>query len=101
MVNKGCNNYNVGDMVKIRQDLIPPNSYGDPGYTWIYEREMHQAAQDVDFTGKIIEIYHDDIIGRDGYRLSFLPNRPYFNDAMINGYAEGFNSADVLAFLEL
>lgn len=36
------------------------------------------------------------------HRLNFIPDRPYFNDAMIEGYAEEpFNSADVLAFLDL
>lgn len=100
-MNKGCNNYKVGDRVKIRQDLIPPNSYGDKECTWIYEREMHRAAQDANFIGEIIGIYEDDIFGKEGYRLDFLSDRPYFNDAMIEGYAEVFNGADVLEFLDL
>lgn len=102
MVNKGCENYKVGDMVKIRQDLKPLNLYGSRGYKWIYEHEMHHAAEQANFTGEIIEIYHGLLGNKKGYRLNFLPDRPYFNDAMIEGYAEEpFNSADVLAFLDL
>ena len=100
-MNKGCNNYKVGDRVKIRQDLISPNLYGDKGYTWVYEHEMHLAAQSANFIGEIIGIYNDDIFSIEGYRLDFIPDRPYFNDAMIEGYAEAFNSADVLEFLDL
>ena len=99
-MNKGCNKYKVGDIVRIRQDLIIANYYGDNGCKWIYESEMHRAAQGANFIGEIIEIYNS--LGIEGYRFNFLPNRPYFNDAMIEGYAEEpFNSADVLAFLDL
>lgn len=100
MVNRGCNNYKVGDRVKIRQDLIPSHSYGEGEYTWIYEYGMYSAAKDANFIGEIIEIY-DGEFGKKGYRLGFIFSRPYFNDAMIEGYAEVFNSADVLGFLDL
>lgn len=101
MVNKGCENYKVGDRIKIRQDLKPLGVYGYREYMWIYEREMQHAAEQANFTGEIIGIYHG-MLGKDGYRLNIIPDRPYFNDAMIEGYAEEpFNSADVLAFLDL
>ena len=101
MVNKGCKNYKVGDRIKIRRDLTPVNLYGDKEYTWIYEHEMHHAAEQANFTGEIIGIHHG-MLGKEGYILDFLPERPYFNDAMIEGFAEEpFNSADVLAFLDL
>lgn len=101
MVNKGCENYKVGDRIKIRRDLTPLNVYGYREYKWIYEREMHHAAEQANFTGEIIGIYLG-MSGKEGYILDFLPDKPYFNDAMIESYAEEpFNSADVLAFLDL
>lgn len=99
-MNRGCDNYKVGDIVKIRRDLKCGHEYGDGNDRWTYEQNMYWAVESANFVGKIISI-HRFFNGSEGYRLDCVPGRPFFNDAMIEGYAEEFNSADVLAFLGL
>lgn len=96
--------YKVGDRVKIREDLVIDRDYHhgrDIGYSWVYAREMHHPVVNNGYVGTIIDIIEHPAYGY-GYRLNIVPDQPYFNDAMIEGYAEEveLNTEDILQFLE-
>lgn len=94
--------YKVGDKVKIKEDLIVGKEYyhgADPSECWEYTEEMYLPVVNNGYIGTIIGII--DVYGY-GYRLDIVPDEPYFNDAMIEGYAEEIrlNMKDILQFLE-
>lgn len=94
--------YKVGDRVKIREDLVIDKDYHhgeEPDEYWNYTDEMHQPVVNNGYVGTIIGII--DECGY-GYRLDIVPFEPYFNDAMIEGYANEveINTKDILQFLE-
>lgn len=96
--------YRIGDRVKIRKDLVVGKLYyhgRDLAESWVYTRDMHRPVVNNGYVGTIIGIIESCGYGY-GYRLNIAPNQPYFNDAMIEGYAKevGLNTEDILRFLE-
>ena len=96
--------YSIGDRVKIRENLVVGKIYyhgRGSAESWVYTREMHRPVVNNGYVGTIIGIIESCGYGY-GYRLNIAPNQPYFNDAMIEGYAKEveLNTEDILRFLE-
>ena len=94
--------YRIGDRVKIRKDLVIGKEYWcdtDSDAAWYYTEEMDLPVVNNGYVGTIIDIIN---VNDYGYRLDIVPDEPYFNDAMIEGYAEEveLNTKDILQFLE-
>ena len=96
--------YRIGDRVKIRENLVVGKLYyhgRDYAWSWVYTMEMHRLVVNNGYVGTIIDFIESCDYGY-GYRLNIAPNQPYFNDAMLEGYAEEveLNPEDILQFLE-
>lgn len=96
--------YRIGDRVKIRKNLVVGKIYCHGkglAESWVYTREMHQPVVNNGYVGTIIDIIESCGYGY-GYRLNIVPDQPFFNDVMIEGYAEEveLNTEDILRFLE-
>lgn len=88
--------YKVGDVVRIRKDLVVGNGYADDdGNMWLYERRM---KEDVVKNNYIATIIKADCLGQEQYVLD-ISDRPFFNDGMIEGCVLNVSTDDVLNVL--
>lgn len=91
--------YEVGDVVRIREDLVVGASYtDDEGCTWVYESEMKEAVVRNNYIATIIKASHTAGFRQEYYKLD-ISDRPFFNDGMIEGYALDIHTDDMLNIL--